>query len=579
MQVLKDVKSYLWIIKKYVKRYRAKILIGFFLSLLFFLFSLSTPFFTKYLIDTILLKHDPALLTRMLLLMIIVLLLFTFTNLSSNYLLIRVFERINFDIKYDFFVHLQRLPLDFFSYTNTGQIYYRLFVDTNTINSSFSYYLINLFLNLFIIIVIGGVMLFWHTKLALFVFLVFILQIFVIIKFREPLLKYSRSQKEKSSTLSGQVIEHFDRIKLIKSLSNERKDQIKFHKKLHELIIINIRKTLLIRVSSIATRVVNNIWSFGIIWYGGMEVIYNRLTIGSLIAFLLISGMLYPPIIGITDMILNFQNVKVSLRRFMEFYFIKSEIKEEKNTIDFPFIGGKVTFKGISFAYNPNHLILKDVNFELPSRKIIALVGRSGGGKTTICDLLCRFYNPTKGKIFIDKMDINKIKLKSLRSQITLLIQNQFLFSGTVKENINYGLNNASIENVIEASKKANAHQFISELPDGYNTEVGTKGVKLSVGEAQRIALARAFLRNSKIVILDEPTSFIDLESEEKIRESLVKLGKSATVLVVAHRLSTVKIADIIMIVDGGEISDIGDHNALLGRNGIYNKYYSQLFS
>ncbi len=575
--MLQDFKLYFKIFKKYTWKYRNKIIIGFFISLLFAVFSLATPFLTRFLLDEVLLGKNPALLTKMLFLMIGILILFSFTDISANYLLIKVFQKINLEIKFDFFKKLQSLSLDFFSGKKTGEIMYRLFYDTDVIEDSFSTMPINLVLDILFIIIVGSVMLYWNLKLALFVFLVFCLQIFVIIKFRKPLLKYSKLTKRKSEELSSYGIEHFSGIELIKVSGCEKREQIKFHKKLHELIKISIRYFLLTKFSGTTVNLVNNIWSFGILWFGGMQVIKGRMTIGTLMAFLLLGSILFPPISRMTNTVLSFQDVRASLRRFLEFYNIKPKIKEKKNAIILGSINGKIIFDKVSFGYSPKHLILNNINLEIPPKSIVALVGKSGVGKTTLCRLLMRFYDPLKGKILIDGYDLRDVDLKSYRNQIGLVLQNLFVFSGSIKENICYGNKNVSKEEIVMAAKKANAHDFIIDLPDGYNTEVGERGVKLSGGEAQRIALARIFLKNPKIVILDEPTSFIDLETEEKIKEAILRLRKEATVIIIAHRLSTVKLADKIVVLEDGSIKEVGTHNELIEKKGIYNKLYSQL--
>jgi len=576
-KMIQDFKLYLKIFKKYAGKYKCKIFIGFLISLLFVVFSLATPFLTRFLLDEVLLGRNPALLTKMLLLMIGILILFSFTDISANYLLIRVFQKINFDIKFDFFKKLQSLSLDFFSDKKTGGIMYRLFYDTDIIEDSFSTMPINLVLDTLFIIIVSGVMLFWNIKLALFVFLVFSLQVFVIIKFKEPLLKYSKLSKRKSEELSSYGIEHFSGIELIKVSGCEKKEQIKFHKKLHELIKISIRYFLLTKFSGTTINLVNNIWSFGILWYGGMQVIKGEITIGTLMAFLLFAGMLFPPISRLTDTVLGFQDVRVSISRFLEFYNIESKIREKKAASILPALKGQILLDKVSFGYSPDHLILNNISLEISPQNTMALVGKSGVGKTTLCRLLIRFYDPLEGRILADGYDIKDVNLKSYRSQIGLVLQNQFVFSGSIKENICYGTRDYSNEDIIEAAKKANAHDFIINLPDGYKTEVGERGTKLSGGEAQRIALARIFLRNPKIVILDEPTSFIDLETEEKIKEAIVRLKEKTTIIIIAHRLSTVKLADKIVVLENGKIKEIGTHRELIQEKGTYNRLYSQL--
>ncbi|MBI4722831.1 MAG: ABC transporter ATP-binding protein, partial [Candidatus Stahlbacteria bacterium] len=450
-----------------------------------------------------------------------------------------------------------------------GEISFRLFHDPEVIQQSFNS-LINMAISIFLIIVIGALMTCWNYELSIFVFLVSFVQSIVVRKFRYPLIHYAQLMKTKNEKLSGNVIEYFGKIELLKTIDYENREEVKFRTSLLELIKIRLKEIMLTKGAGIIVSVVNNIWAFGILWYGGIKVIRGDLTMGSLMAFLLLSNNLYPCITSITNTVLSFQDVTVSIRRFFDFYAREPHICDAKDAISLSKVKGKVELCDVSFRYDSGPLVLDRINAEIAPNTIIALIGKSGIGKTTFCKLIARIYDPTEGNIKIDGIDIKKIKLSFLRKEIGILLQNKFIFSGTVEENIFYPVKNYNRDAIIEASKKAYAYDFIMQLPDGYNTKIGEGGVTLSDGEAQRIALARVFLQSPKIVLLDEPTSFIDLNTEAKIQQSLLIFKENASVIIIDHRVSTMKIADKIFRLDEGKIVEEGKYEELVLRDRVY---------
>ncbi len=315
-----------------------------------------------------------------------------------------------------------------------------------------------------------------------------------------------------------------------------------------------------------------------VLWLGGHEVISSHLTAGSLIAFYSYLSMLYAPVIRLTNINEMVTRSNVSLKRIFEILDTKPEVKEKADAIKLPVIEGRLTFADVSFQYERQRAILKHINFDVTPGTITALVGPSGAGKTTIINLICRFYDPTGGKILIDNYDLRDITLKSLRSQIGIVLQESFLFSGTINENLRYGKPEATQNEIIESAKAANAHDFIMTLPRAYETQIGERGAKLSGGQKQRLAIARAILRDPRILILDEATSSLDSESEALIQEALERLMKNRTSFVIAHRLSTILKANKILVFQEGKLVEEGIHTELMAKSGLYTRLYNEQF-
>jgi len=350
----------------------------------------------------------------------------------------------------------------------------------------------------------------------------------------------------------------------------EKKEENNFSNKLSELIKVALRNYMINQYSGTLTLVVNNFWILGILWYGGNQVVAGKMTLGTLMAFLLLSNILYKPINTIVNFFLSFQDIRASLKRILEYMTIKPEIIESPHATKFIPTEGRILIKNCSFTYNSKK-ILKNINIEIPPRSIFAIVGPTGAGKTTLCHLLVRFYDPQQGEIFLDNKNIRQISLSSLRTHILLTLQNDYVLTGTVWENITYGANDVDKKQVLLAVKKAGI-DFIERLPYQYYTPIGVNGFNLSGGEAQKIALARAFLLSPKVFILDEPTSFIDAETEEKIKKSLLKLKENTTIILIAHRLSTIMIADKIAVMNNGEIKEVGSPSELMAQENSFFK-------
>lgn len=575
--MLKDIKKLCNLMFTYLKGQIHVIILGFITALIFSLVSLATPYITKFLIDIVFNDNRPDLLTPLLLVCGVVIIVMSLTGVISDFVLIKSFEKAKLKMRHNLFSKLLRGPINFLSEQRSGEIYYRIFSDTESIQGFFITLLINVPLNILFAIIIGIIMVKWHVKMAGFVFLILFLQIFVIVFFHKPLLSLAFLQKSKMQSLSGFTVERFRNIQLIRSLNTEDKELDNLNEELNSLKDINIKSFMLGKISSLSVTLINNIWSFGILWYGGKLVLAGQISLGTLMAFLLISGMLYPRIASLTNSVLSFQEVRASLYRFFEYHQVAPTVIEDSNARQLIIDKGIVTLNNVTFSYLPNRPVLKGINAIFQNNSITAIVGRSGAGKSTIARLLIRMYDPLQGNIFVDNTNIKDVTLKSLQQNIGYLVQGEFTFRGTIWDNICYGLNSYTEEQIISAVKKAHIYDFLRELPNGFNTIIGEGGVQLSLGQAQRIALARAFLRNYKILILDEPTSFIDPQTEQAINTVIQELKATSTVIIIAHRLSTVKIADNILVLDKGKIVEQGNHEELMATGKVYLDIYNEL--
>ncbi|MGO0121745.1 ABC transporter ATP-binding protein [Desulfothermobacter acidiphilus] len=553
------------------------IFLGFITSIIFSLTGLATPYITKFLIDVIFHAGRVDLLLPLLVVCAVILVILFFTGVISDLVLVNAFERSKLLMRCDLFHRLQRAPINFLSMQRSGEINYRIFGDTDTIQRFFNQLLIALPIDLIFILVISSIMVSWNWRMAFFVFAVLGLQVFVIIGFQKPLLNYALLQKGKAQFLFGFVVERFRNVQLARTLNAEELELNTFRAGLEDLVRINIKSFMLGKLSELSVVLINNIWSFGILWYGGRQVLAEQMTLGTLMAFLLIAGMLYPRIASVVGSVLSFQDVRASLYRFLEYYRVAPAVSELPEAGELRVGEGRVAFENVWFGYEPEKPILKGLSVTFEPRKITAVVGRSGVGKSTLARLLVRLYDPWEGRILVDGTDISKVTLKSLRENIKYVIPGEFLFSGSILENICYGLASWSDEEVIAAAKKAGAYEFIIRLPHGFHTRIGEGGVQLSSGEAQRIALARLFLTRPKVVVLDEPTSFLDPETETVVHRAITELKETATVIVIAHRPSTVKVADEIIVLDNGMVIEQGKHDELINKRGVYASIYDEL--
>lgn len=537
--------------------------------------SLLNPYLTKVVIDKAYGNKD---LKLFLILAIIGGSIFIFNGLISSlseYLSKRIKHKVHFDMTKDIFRHLQSLSVSFFNDSSTGEHIYRIDSDIrsasdfvcNTIPQ-----IITLFPRLLFILVI---VFYLNWKLAIFAALLVPVSYIHLYFFGRWLKGTTRRMIEKAQDIFRGLYEAFSHIRLVKALGKEDYEIKRFEENLTKRIDFEFKNAKLSTLSSFSDAVLNRTISGAIALYGGYQVIKGAMTLGSLTAIMIYLTQL----MGLARSIGNFyENIivnSVTRQRLAEILDIKPQITDAEDAIDYRISQGKVEFRGVWFGYKKDEFILKGINFLILPASKIALVGPSGCGKTTLLNLILRLYKQEKGAIFIDGIDTRKIKLDSLKSEIGIALQEPFLWNNTIRNNILYGAENATEEDMIKAAKLSEAHDFVMNLPDKYDSVIGEMACKISEGQKQRIAIARALIKKPKILILDEAMSSLDSETEDRIVDNIKREFKDLTVIAVSHRLSTVKEMDLVYFFEGPSHMEIGAHKELMERNIKYIELFS----
>ncbi len=486
--------------------------------------------------------------------------------------------RIEADIREDLFSHLQKLSFKYYDKNRTGQIMSKILNDLFDITELAHHGPEDIFIS-FVMFFGSSIILFnieWRLTLCILIMLP-IIAWFAITR-RKKMRAAFREVRVKIADVNSQVENSISGIRVVQSFTNEKYEIEKFH---HGNGFFKSAKKA--SYNAMATFVsgmgfLTNICNALVLIVGGILVINNNLNLSDLIVFLLYINIILQPIQKLTNFTQQFEQGMSGFRRFVEIMDTDVDIKDKPNAIKLKDVKGDIEFNNVTFKYTDEEDVLNNISFKISAGKTIAVVGPSGGGKTTLCQLIPRFYDCLNGYITLDGIDIKDIKLSSLRNVIGMVQQDIFLFTGTIKENIKYGNTNATDDEIINAAKKARVHDFIMSCPDKYDTNIGEKGVRLSGGQKQRLSIARAFLKNPPIMILDEATSALDNETEQKVQRSLYELSEGRTTLVIAHRLSTIKNADEIIVLTADGVAEYGNHEILYAKNGIYTKLYDAQF-
>ena len=491
-----------------------------------------------------------------------------------SYLAGRAGHRIIFDLRQALYLHVQRMSLSFFDRQKIGAVVSRMTTDIASAQNFVGAAFVSTTMDLACVVVIIVLLLVVNPKLALVSLSVLPCYALVSYRLQRRIREQSRAIHRQLQEMSGDLHEQFAGISTIQAFTQEEAEAREFRAQSEEYFDTVMASVRLQSIALGATGFLTALGPILVLWFGATEVWASRLTVGTLMAFYGYLGLLYQPIQRLTELHLILANSLAAMDRIFEVFDVFPEVQEQPAALTLPRVRGTIAFDAVRFEYDGRGPVLGDVTLTIAAGTTVALVGPSGAGKSTLVKLLPRFYDVTGGRIAIDGVDIRQVTLKSLREQIAIVSQEPILFSGTIAENLRYGQPAATDDQMRAASRAAFAHSFIEQLPDGYQTEVGERGVRLSGGQKQRLAIARAFLKDAPILILDEPTSALDAESEELVKQALNRLLEGRTALIIAHRLSTIEHADIVVVLDGGRIIEQGRHAELLGApGGLYRRY------
>ncbi|BAI60952.1 ABC transporter permease/ATP binding protein [Methanocella paludicola SANAE] len=496
----------------------------------------------------------------------------------QGYLTAKYQQELTFNLETQLFDHVLRFPLTFFKNKQTGYLMSRVSDDVDTLEYLFSSAISQILSSGMYVIFGAAILILLDVKLAIIMACMFPVYLLIRYFFFARIRALSYSERESHAELSQDMQEVLSGVEVVKSHATEEKEVARVSDRLRKVIQVRLNNTILMSTASSVLNSFQYLLLLVIMIVSVGEIRSGAMTIGDLVAFIGYVLTLTGSVNSLFYTYLSFQPVFASMDRLKEMFSIVPEFERQGNNkalLKPDRVTGNIKYAGVSFAYNVNEPVLKDISFEVKPGEVVALVGPSGAGKTTMINLLLKLYIPQSGAIYLDGNDLNKIDHAWLRKQIGIVSQDIFLFNDTIENNIKYGKASATREEVIEAAKKAHIHNHILQMPDGYDTVIGERGAKMSVGQRQRISIAREFLKDAPILILDEPTSSVDTETERSIKESMKELTKGKTTFIISHRMTLANMADKIIVIENGKVVQTGSHQELVMKDGLYKTFFS----
>ena len=525
--------------------------------------------------DIITVQRDQARMTDMIAIFLGLVVLQGLCSMGHSYLTAWISQRIISDFRQHLFGHLHTLSVNFFARRRTGELLSRLMNDVTVIQSVVTETPIDSAKQL--VTFVGGIafLLTMNWRLCLLILVLLPLLVLVAKFFGRKLKSLSTSIQDHTAAMSTLIEEVISGIRIVKSFVQTQREERRFAAQIEQTLALTMRKAGVMAVFIPIISLLTFSAAAAVLWYGGRQVIDGSVSPGDLFAFVLFAGILVGPFSSAARVFAQIREAQGATQRVFEILDTSSEVSDSPTAISLPIVSGHIRAEHVGFAYDPRQPVLKDVSFEAKPGELVAIVGPTGAGKTTVMNLLHRFYDPTEGSITIDGQDLRQVTMDSWYRQIALVPQETILFGGTILDNIRYGNEKASQEEVVTASRAAHAHDFIMSFPDQYQTIVGEKGINVSGGQRQRIAIARAIVKNPRILLLDEATSALDSESERLVQEALEQLMKGRTTFVIAHRLTTIQRADRILVLNKGRLVETGTHAELMDHKGLYQYLYT----
>jgi ATP-binding cassette, subfamily B, bacterial MsbA len=566
---------------QFLKPHRAKVVTGITALVVMTLVSKVPPLFTKYIIDNIL-DHSltmprPVLITRLLTVgawLLGVYISIAVLTFVRAYVMHVLGERVILDLRRLIYSHLQRLSMSYFESRQTGELMSRVTNDSEVVEEFVTHAADMTIADILGLLVSVGILLYYSPKLTLVAIALTPLVGIAAYNFSRKVRKMYRASRERLAEMNAKLQDNLSGIRVIKSFTREAYEYDRFSKEAGEFYAMRVRIIRMWTVYFPSVEFMIHSASIGVAVFGAWLVATGQLTMGTYVMFGQYMWGVFQPVNNIARVNDTIQRALAAADRIFEVLDAEQEIKDAPDAREMPPIRGEVEFRNVCFKYEAGEEVLTDISLRAEPGSMVALVGHSGAGKTSIINLIPRFYDPTEGAVLIDDIDVRTVTQESLRRQIATVLQDTFLFNGTVRENVAYGKLDATDEEIEQAARAANSHEFITAMPDGYLTQIGERGIKLSGGQKQRLAIARAILADPKILILDEATSSVDSESEYLIHKAMDHLMQGRTTFVIAHRLSTIKHADSIITLQGGKVVETGDHKSLLEADGAYSQMY-----